>query len=131
MMRFLAALKRHPVLGNIGSFLMTRAAFNGDPWAQLGVLAIFGSWLDKRKLDRAKQAASDAAEASAAACTKEPAECVADAKQAAIKAGTAYMRGGIAAPIMSTRTQNVVAFVLAVIVFAIIVVNTIASAPRP
>jgi hypothetical protein len=98
MMRFLKLFQRHPIIGNIASFLMARAAFRGNWFAQAGTLAIFAAALDKRKQDQATEAARDAAMNFARDkcgtdiyCLKSP-DTIEGAKEAAIAAGKAVVQ---------------------------------------
>lgn len=87
---YLKQAMSHPVIGGGAGFLIGWHALSGSLFGGLLMAGTIGTYLQARKMQRGKAAASAAAIAAAVQCGDPTSpECVAEAKSAAIKAGLA------------------------------------------
>lgn len=93
----LRSLSRNRAIASGAGFLLARAAFKGNVFAQLASLWLGSEYLEQRKQDNARAAARLAAiqvgKNDPACRDPQSAECLDHAKSAAIAAGVSAMRG--------------------------------------
>jgi hypothetical protein len=106
----------HPVVGAGAGGLIGYHAMSGSLFGGLLMAGTIGTYLQARKMRRAKEAASAAAIAAAQACgdPKDP-NCIAQAKAAAIAAGQASLAGG-----RSVWARGIIVVALAFVLIALV-----------